>query len=308
MSETVVRRLVAKRILLSVAGLFAFTVLSVVALRIAVREMFMSVEQSRATGLATVPWDTGSTWISHNAPVEFARSDTSGISISRSAQLRARSSSFDRAVESVHQIVAAHRGYLDDLRTESHSGQGRLLLVALAVPPTEFDAALSELKNIGRVTAISELGQDSAVRLASQARHLAAAQGNLARLQKLQRERTAKLLDALALEKEITQANETVAEALRQQEALQATVTQAHISVALEEDYRAPLLATLDGKPLHLRNALVEGIGAIFSTVALMIVVLLEYGLPLLFWLALLLWPARFTWRRPRPFPAAAIS
>ena len=298
MSEAPIRRSLTKRILLAVAGLFTFILLFVVACRTAVREMFVTIEQSRATGLSAVPWDTGSMWSSSRIfPADFAGLNTESTSISRSAQLRARSSSFDRAVASLHQIVSAHHGYFDDLRTESHSGQGRLLAVALAVPSAEFDATLSDLEKVGRLVAISEVGEDSAVRLASQARHVAAAQTNLARLQKLQRERTDKLLDVITLEKEIAQANETVSEALRQQDALQSTVTQAHISFTLLEDYRAPLQAKLDSEPLHLRNALVEGVGAIFSSVALVIAVLFEYGLPLLFWLALLFWPTRLVWR-----------
>jgi len=307
MSDTPVRRSLTRRILLIVGGLASFAVLWVVACRIAVQQMFMSIEQSRANGLSAVAWDAGSMWNSRNVSMDFARSAVLDSSVARSAQLRARSSSFDRAVASLHQVVSAHHGYFDDLRTESQSGQGRPLSVALAVPPAEFDAALSDLKKIGRVIAISEVGEDSAVRLASQARHLAAAQTNLARLQKLQRERTDKLLDAVALEKEIAQANETVAEAMRQQDALQSTVAQSHISFTLLEDYRAPLQAKLDGEPLHLRNALVEGIGAIFSSVASVIAVLLEYGLPMLFWIALLFWPGRLAWRRfQRHAPGAA--
>jgi hypothetical protein len=76
------------------------------------------------------------------------------------------------------------------------------------------------------------------------------------------------------------------------------------------EDYRAPLEAKLDGEPLRLRNALVEGVGTIFSTVGLVLGVLLEYGLPLLFWVALLFFPVRMAWRhshRSRPSPAAAV-
>jgi hypothetical protein len=308
MSETSVRRPVARRILLILAGLSAFILLFVVACRIAVREMFLTIEQSRATGLSAVDWDPGSRWLNRNESVDFARTNVLGSSVSRSAQLRAGSSSFDASVAALYQVVSAHHGYFDDLRTESHSGQGRMIAVALAVPSAEFDATLLDLKKIGRIIAISETGEDSAVRLASQARRLAAAQTNRARLEKLQRERTGKLLDALALEREIAQANETVAEALRQQEALQSTVAQAHISFALVEDYSVPLHARLDGEPLHLRNALIEGIGAIFSTVALVIAVLLEYGLPILFWIALLFWPGRLVWRRlHRHTPAAAL-
>jgi hypothetical protein len=165
-------------------------------------------------------------WASRNFsfPADFARLSPPGSSICRSAELRARTSSFDRSVASLHQVVSAHHGYFDDLRTESRSGQGRLLSVALAVPASEFDTALTDLQRIGRIVAIAEAGEDTAVRLASQARRFAAAQTNVTRLQKLKRERTDKLLDALTLEKEIGQANEAVGEAQRQQEVLQSTV------------------------------------------------------------------------------------
>jgi Domain of unknown function (DUF4349) len=293
MLDTPDRRSVPERILLAVGGLTLFALLFVVACRIAVEQIFLTIEQSRATGLAAVPWDTGSKWYSHglNSSVDFARTNLRSASVSRSAQIRSRSSSFDRSVASLHQVVSAHRGYFDDLRTESHSGQGRLLYVELAVPSGEFDTTLSDLEKVGRLVAISEVGEDAAVSLANQARNVAAAETNLVRLQKLRRERTDKLLDVLTLEKEIAQANASVAEALRQQEALQSTVAQAHILFTLLEDYRAPLRARLDAEPLHLRNGLIQGVGTIFSSMAAMIAVLFEDGLPLLFWLALLFFP-----------------
>jgi len=66
------------------------------------------------------------------------------------------------------------------------------------------------------------------------------------------------------------------------------------------EDYRAPLQTNLAGVGLQLRNSLVEGIASIFSSVALVLGVFLEFGLPILFWAALLFIPARFAWRRFR--------
>src|SRR4029077_6114016 len=161
------------------------------------------------------------------------------------------------------------------------------LAAALAVPSDDFDAALSDLQTLGRVEAISQAGEDSAVKLATAARHLAAAQTNRSRLQKLQRERKGEPRDAVALEKDIAQASETVAEAERLQESLHSTVAQAHIRVTLVEDYRAPLQVSLAGGFLQIRNSLADGIDAIFSTVALFLSVLLSYGLPLLFWIAM---------------------
>jgi hypothetical protein len=301
--ETSSQRSLPKRLVLIGAGLFTFTLLFVIACRVAVQEMFRGIEQSRATALSAVSWDVGSIWSRSGVAVDTARGDQ----ISRSADLRALTSSFDRSVAQLHRVVSTHSGYLEDLRTESRSRRGRSLSAALAVPSAEFDAALSDLKNVGRIDSIYESGEDSAVRLAVAARHFAAAQTNLARLKKLQQGRTAPLRDAVALEKEIAQANEAVAEAQRQHESLLSTIAQAHIRFTLLEEYKAPLEANLAGTSLQLRNALVEGVGAIFSSLGIFVGVLFEYGLPLLFWVALLFWPSRLAWRRFQAYRLAIV-
>jgi Domain of unknown function (DUF4349) len=291
-----------KRVLLTIAALVAFLLLFVIALRITVTEMFKGIESSKATGLSAVtPWDTNSMWANRNFPVDAARAAFPWEShIARTADLRTHSDSFDQSVVDLHRIVSAHQAYFEDLRTQTRSGSGRALAATLSVPTKEFDSAISDLKTLGRTEAISEAGEDSAVKLATAERHFAAAQTNLSRLQKLQRERKGELRDAVALEKDIAQANETVAEAERQHESLLSTVAQAHIRVTLIEDYRAPFEANLAGATLALRNSFVEGVSAIFSSLALVLGVLFEFGLPLLFWAAILFWPLRLVWRRFR--------
>jgi hypothetical protein len=291
-----------KRVLLTIAALVAFLLLFVIALRITVTEMFKGIESSKATGLSAVtPWDTNSMWANRNFPVDAARAAFPWEShIARTADLRTHSDSFDQSIVDLHRIVSAHQAYFEDLRTQTRSGSGRALAATLSVPTKEFDSAISDLKTLGRTEAISEAGEDSAVKLATAERHFAAAQTNLSRLQKLQRERKGELRDAVALEKDIAQANETVAEAERQHESLLSTVAQAHIRVTLIEDYRAPFEANLAGATLALRNSFVEGVSAIFSSLALVLGVLFEFGLPLLFWAAILFWPLRLVWRRFR--------
>jgi hypothetical protein len=296
-----------KRIFLVIAGFVSFLLLFVIALRITVSEMYRGggIESSRAMGLSAPSWDERSMWSStpmlqRSMPVDFARVAPWESSIARTADLRTHSSSFDRSVGALQQIVSSHQGYLEDLRTETRSGLGRALAATLSVPTKEFDATISELKTLGRVEAISEAGEDSAVKLATAERHLAAAQTNLGRLQRLQRERKGELRDAVALEKDIAQANETVAEAQRQHQGLVSTVAQAHIHLLLMEDYRAPFQANFAGSSLALRNSFVEGVGAIFSSLAFVLGVLFEFGLPLLFWALILFWPLRLVWRRFR--------
>jgi hypothetical protein len=316
MSEISAPRTWPKRIGRVVAGLVVFLLLFVIAVRITVTEMFKAIETSKATGLAAItPWDTDSTWSSTpmlQKSIDSARAAFPWESpIARTADLRTRSSSFDHSVSELHRIVSAHQAYLEDLRTETRSGSGRALAATLSVPTKEFDAAISDLKTLGRVEAISEAGEDSAVKLATSERHFAAAQTNLARLQKLQRERKGELRDAVALEKDIAQADEIVAQAQREHQSLLATVAQAHVHLLLMEDYRAPFEANFAGSTLALRNSFVEGVSAIFSSIALVLGVLFEFGLPLLFWAILLFWPLRALWRRFRhtransPVPAA---
>lgn len=310
MSESSHGRSLPKRILLVIGGLFAFILLFVVSFRIAVHEIFGGIAQSRATGLSASEWDIRSMWSSGGLSVDFAavpayQKGSTESWIARSADLRARSSSFDHSVAALHQVVSTHHGYLEDLRTESRSGHGRALAAAISIPSNDFDATLADLKTLGRVEGISEAGEDSAVKLATAARHITTAQTNLSRLQKLQRERKGELRDAVALEKDIAQASEAVMEAERQHGGLVSTTAQAHIRVTLIEDYRAPMNTNWAGAFLQLRNSLVEGVSAIFSSVSLFLGGLFEFGLPLVFWFALLFWPSRLAWRRFHRRPAA---
>src|SRR5260370_41595249 len=304
-SESSPRRSLPRRILLILGAFIAFTLVFVIAVRLAVMGIFKGIEQNKATGLSAVSWDAGSMLSTGGLGVAAYQKGAAEPWIARSADLRARSSAFDHSLALLHQIVSAHHGYLEDLRTESRSGYGRALAATVSVPSNDFDATLADLKTLGRVVGISEAGEDFAVKLATAARRLSAAQTNLSRLQKLQRERKGEFRDAVALEKDIVQANEAVDEADRQNQGLVSTVAQAHIRVTLTEDYRAPLQPNFASVALQLRNSLVEGIGSIFSSAALVLGVFFEFGLPLLFWAALLFVPARFTWRRLRRTPAA---
>jgi uncharacterized protein DUF4349 len=192
--------------------------------------------------------------------------------------------------------------------TESHSGFGRALAAGLVVPSEEFDATMSELQTVGRVESGSQAGEDSVIRMAAAARRINEAQKNLSRLQKLQRERKGELRDAVALEKDIAQADAAVSEATRVHEDLLSTVAQSRIRVTLIEEYRVPLRITLPDSQLEIRNALTEGIGAIFSSVSLGVSILLGYGLPLLFWLAILFFPLHAMRRRFRRTAAVAVG
>jgi hypothetical protein len=101
-----------KRIFLVIAGFVSFLLLFVIALRITVSEMYRGggIESSRAMGLSAPSWDERSMWSStpmlqRSMPVDFARVAPWESSIARTADLRTHSSSFDRSVGALQQIV-----------------------------------------------------------------------------------------------------------------------------------------------------------------------------------------------------------
>ena len=307
MTETTTRSSWKKRVLLMAGGGIAFLLVFVFAVRITVSEMFRGIASQKATGLAAVAdWDLRSTW--SGGAYSLNRDDAVGQSwIARSAELQVHSAAFEHSVSELYRIVAGHHGYLEDLRTESRTGAGRALAATISVPTEEFDGTLSELQKLGEIKSVSQAGEDSAVKLATAKRRLEATKTNLARLQKLQREHKGELRDAVALEKDIAQANETVAEAERQSDGLISTVVQAHLRMVLLEDYRAPIQISGTGAFLQIRNSLVEGVGAIFSSLFAVLGIFFGYGLPTIFWLVLLFWPVRVAWRRFRQTPRSVV-
>jgi hypothetical protein len=128
MVEPIHGRSLPNRIILAIAGLLAFTLIFVIACRLAVMQMFSGIEQSKASGLSSVTWDLNSMWSTGHSFYESMAVDKASASqawVSRSAELRMRTSSFEQSSKSLAQIATTHQGFLESLSTESHSGRGR---------------------------------------------------------------------------------------------------------------------------------------------------------------------------------------
>ncbi|SRR6266851_3992984 len=136
MSELSPRRLLAKRILLGLGGFIAFTLVFVIAVRLAVMGISTGIEANKATGLSAVSWDVGSMLSTGGIGVAAYQKGVVDPWIARSADLHARSSDFDHSLSSLRQIASTHHGYLEDLRTESRAGYGRALEPRFPSPPT----------------------------------------------------------------------------------------------------------------------------------------------------------------------------
>jgi hypothetical protein len=87
MSETPSRRSLPKRIFLVLGGLAVFTIIFVIAIRLAVLGMFQGIAANKTTGLSALPME-----FTHSVDFAYTDADKSTEAgwIARSADLRAR--------------------------------------------------------------------------------------------------------------------------------------------------------------------------------------------------------------------------
>jgi len=111
MSESSPRRSFAKRLLIAAAALAAFTIATIIGSRLAVESLFKGIASSRSSGLSAISWDLGSMGSTGQMGVAMLQKGVAEPWIARSADLRARSSAFDRSLASLHEIVSTHHGW-----------------------------------------------------------------------------------------------------------------------------------------------------------------------------------------------------
>src|SRR6266480_5380688 len=76
-------------------------------IQVVVESLFKGIASSKATGLSALAWDTGSMLAKGQASFDSLIPLPAGGSwIARSAELRTRSSEFDRSVAAFHQLVS----------------------------------------------------------------------------------------------------------------------------------------------------------------------------------------------------------
>ena len=81
--------------------------------------------------------------------------------IARTAQLSIIVKDFDASQRRLEEILKRHGGYLGEMTTNAPEGADRKLSATLRVPADQLDAAISEVKQLGRVESESQSGRKS---------------------------------------------------------------------------------------------------------------------------------------------------
>jgi hypothetical protein len=223
-----------------------------------------------------------------------------GPMIVRTAQLSLITKDFNQARARAEEILKRHDGYIGELDVNIPENSGRTLTAIFRVPAAQLDAVLAELKKLGRVTSELQGGEEVTQQYVELEARLANARHTEQRLSELLRDRTGKLADVLAFEKEIDRVRGEIESMEAQRKSLAKQVDYATLNTTISEDYGAPLQLTPPSTSTRFRNAAVEGYQAVAGGVVSVLLFLLSTGPSLIILGAILFFAGRLIWRRVR--------
>jgi hypothetical protein len=276
----------------TVAATVVFFVLLFVSSRVATQAVWRGIESERATGLsAPMPYLTQSSSLLRSVD---------DLQIVRAASLVLGTRDFESARTRMETVVRRYKGYFDELQVGVRQGSGRALMTTLRVPVEQFDSTLAQLKALGDAKQESQTSAESGTESDRLDARLAAARITEDRLNRLVRGHAGKLGEYLEVEQEIAKVRNEI-EGLEAQQRKQAQrVRYGAIRLSLKEEYAARFdieLAAISGR---LRSSIVDGLQGVIRQSSTTLSIVLLFAPSLLFWVFLLYWPVRLSWRHVR--------
>ena len=221
--------------------------------------------------------------------------------IARTADLMIQATNLDRARTRLDEILRQHRGYLGNLNVSSPAEGGRNLNASLRLPADQLDAALADLRTLGRVLSESQNGEEITAEYVDLVARLQNARNTETRLTDLLRNHTGKLSDVLEVETEISRVRGQIEQMEAEKKLLETRVAFSTIRITIGEEFKAQAQVIPNSTGTRFRNAAIDGYQTAVNGLVAILLFFISAGPTLLLWAAILL-PARYLWRR-KPAP-----
>jgi hypothetical protein len=218
--------------------------------------------------------------------------------IEKTASLSLTVKEMDATRISLEDIAKRHHGYFAELNTEGQSEAGRTLTASLRMPADELDATLAELRKLGHLDEEKQGGEEVSQQHVDLDARLQNSRRTEKRLTELLVKRADKLKDVLDVERELSSTREEIERMEEQLRNMENHVNYASIDLKLREEYKPALNLAPPAIGTRLRNALVDGYRSFVESALGLVLFLFQEGPSILFWLLILFFPARWTWRK----------
>ena len=205
--------------------------------------------------------------------------------IARTAQITLITLEFDRARAALDDILLRHQGYFGNVTLSAPDNAGRSLEATLRVPAAQLDAALAEVRKLGRVESESQTGEEVTAQFVDLDARLANARNTEQRLTDLLRQRTGNLADVLAVEKELDNTRGEIERMEAEEKSLTNRVEFANLTVTMTEGSTVrPDASTL----ARFRRAAIDGYQSLVGGIVVVALFLLAWAPSILLWGGLL--------------------
>ncbi len=231
---------------------------------------------------------------------ELKALESIGPMIVQTALLNILATNYDEASAAIEKLAAAHGGYVEKLDAKAQTGNARELSASLRIPTKQLDGFLADVRKLGHVEAETRSNEEVSDQYVDLQARLKSARATEQRLIELLGTRTGKLQDVLEAERELARVRGEIESMQGQSTILAHRVNYATVQVDLSEEYRQVLGSGPVSTGSKLRNAMVEGFRNLQDGAVGLLVFLFAVGPSLLFWLAILLVPGWYAWRRFR--------
>lgn len=220
--------------------------------------------------------------------------------IIRTASLTLISKEFDKTRAEIEAVIQRHHGFNAQLNVTGEAGAGRALTATYRLPTLELDATMNELKQLGRVTQETQGGEEVTRQYVDLTARLANARNTEQRLNEVLNKNTGKMTDILEVEQEISRVRGEIETMDAERRNLENKVQYATLELKLNEEYKAQIEVPAPSTGTQIHNAFADGLRSLYENALGVLLFFLSYGPPLLFWAAILFFPARFAWRKLR--------
>jgi hypothetical protein len=201
--------------------------------------------------------------------------------IARTAQITFTTMAFDKARAALDDILRRHQGYFGNVNLRAPDGMARTLEATLRVPAAQLDAALAEVRKLGRVESESQTGEEVTAQFVDLDARLANARHTEQRLTDLLRQRTGNLADVLAVEKELDNTRGEIERMEAEEKGLSNRVEFANLTVTMTEGATArPDVSTL----ARFRRAAIDGYQSLVGGIVEVTLFLLAWAPSILLW------------------------
>ena len=223
-----------------------------------------------------------------------------GPMIIRTAELILTPTNFGQVRPKLEDILKRHNGYLGQLSVTGPADSAHTLTATLRVPADKLDAAVAELKNLGRVDSESQKGDEVSQQYIDLQARLKNARNTEETLLDILRHRTGKLEDVLDVEREIASVREEIERMQAEKKSLEKQVAFSTVNLKVTEDYKQPVHVVPNSTSRRIRDAAVDGYETLVAGLINLLLFIVSWGPSLLVWGLILFFPVRVLWKRWR--------